>query len=80
MSVLNRDNRLTVRMIAEELGLAKTVVHEIVTQELMMRKVCAKLVPKNLSTRQADSPQDRQTVHKTGRQSTRQADSSHHTQ
>jgi predicted transcriptional regulator len=57
MSVLNRDRRLTVRMIAEELGLAKTVAHEIVTQELMMRKVCAKLVPKNLSSEQKEHRQ-----------------------
>jgi hypothetical protein len=57
MSVLNRDRRLTVRMIAEELELAKTVVHEIVTQELMMRKVCAKLVPKYLSSEQKEHRQ-----------------------
>ena len=48
-AVLDRDRRLNVRLIAEEVGLAKTDVHRIITEDLYMRKICAKLVPKNLS-------------------------------
>jgi hypothetical protein len=47
--VLDRDRRLQVRLIAEGVGLPKTDVHRIITEELHMRKICAKLVPKNLS-------------------------------
>ncbi|GFW90301.1 transposable element Tc1 transposase [Trichonephila clavipes] len=43
------DRRLTVRMIGEELNLNHTSVHQILTNELKMRKICAKMVPKNLS-------------------------------
>ncbi|GFW47899.1 protein GVQW3 [Trichonephila clavipes] len=41
--------RLTVRMIGEELNLNHTTVQQILTNELKMRKICAKMVPKNLS-------------------------------
>jgi len=40
---------LTVRMIAEELGLGKSSVHTILTEHLDMKKVCAKIVPKLLT-------------------------------
>ncbi|GFV80111.1 uncharacterized protein TNCV_1476741 [Trichonephila clavipes] len=43
------DRRLTVRMIGEELILDHTTVHQILTNELKIRKICAKMVPKNLS-------------------------------
>jgi RNA-binding protein YhbY len=43
------DRRLTVRMIAEELGLGKSSVHTILTEHLEMKKVCAKIVPKLLT-------------------------------
>ena len=36
-------------MISEILNLPKTIVHEIVTENLEMRKVCAKLVLKVLT-------------------------------
>ena len=48
-AVLDRDRRLNVRLNAEEVGLPKTDVHRIITEDLHMRKICAKLVPKNLS-------------------------------
>jgi len=48
-AVLDRGRRLSVRLIAEEVGLPKTDVHRIITENLHMRKICAKLVPKNLS-------------------------------
>jgi len=44
-----KDRRLSVRMIAEETGLDKNAVDRILTDHLHMRKICAKLVPKNLS-------------------------------
>jgi len=47
-----KDHRLSVRMIVEETGLNKNVVHRIITEHLHMRKICAKLVPKNLSVEQ----------------------------
>ena len=37
------------RLIAEELGLRKKDAHRIITDDLHMRRICAKLVPKNLS-------------------------------
>jgi len=45
-SLMLSDRRLTVRMIAEELGLGKSSVHIILTEHLDMKKVCAKIVPK----------------------------------
>ncbi|GFW05041.1 putative transposase [Trichonephila clavipes] len=36
-------------MIGEEQNLNHTTVHQILTNELKMRKICAKMVPKNLS-------------------------------
>ena len=47
--VLNSDRRLSVRLIAEMVNLNHETVHQLVTEDLMMRKVCAKLVPKVLS-------------------------------
>jgi len=43
------DRRLTVRMIAEELGLGKAYIHMILTEHLEMKKVSAKIVPKLLT-------------------------------
>jgi len=39
-------------MIAEKTGLDKNAVHRILTDHLHMRKICAKLVLKNLSVEQ----------------------------
>ncbi|KAJ8947781.1 hypothetical protein NQ318_017054 [Aromia moschata] len=41
--LLNTDRRLSVRLISETLDITKTIVHEIVSKSLGMRKVCAKL-------------------------------------
>ena len=41
------EHRLGVRIIAEERGLHKNAVHSILTEHLHMRKIYAKLVPKN---------------------------------
>jgi histone-lysine N-methyltransferase SETMAR len=51
-AVMAKDPRLSVRMIAEETDLDKNAVHRILTEHLHMRKVCTKLVPKNLSVEQ----------------------------
>ena len=48
-AVLDRGRRLNVRLIAEEVELPKTDVHRIITEDLHMRKICAKVVLKNLS-------------------------------
>ena len=48
-AVLDRDRCLKVRLIAEDVGLPKTDVHRIITEDLRMEKICAKMVPKNLS-------------------------------
>jgi len=50
-----RDRHLNVRLIAEEVGLPKTDVHQIITEDLHMRKIGVKLVPKNLSDEQKDN-------------------------
>jgi len=47
--ILTGDRRLSVRMIAELSDIPKTVVHRILTEDLQMRKVCAKMVPKILT-------------------------------
>lgn len=43
------DGRLTVTIIGEQLNLTRTTIHQVLTNELGMRKVCMKTVPKNLS-------------------------------
>jgi len=48
-AVLDRDRHLQVRLIAEEIGLPKKDVDRIITEDLHMRKIWEKLVPKNLS-------------------------------
>jgi len=49
---MTKDRRMSVRMIADETGLDKNAVHRILTDHLHMQKICAKLVPKNLSVEQ----------------------------
>ncbi|KAJ8944221.1 hypothetical protein NQ318_014583 [Aromia moschata] len=41
-------------MISEQLNLPKTIVHEIVSEDLALRKICAKLVPKVLTDAQKE--------------------------
>ena len=47
--MVRADRRLTVRMIVEELFINKDTVWSIITENLEMRKVCAKMVPRLLS-------------------------------
>ena len=51
-SLVLSDHRLTVKMIAEELGLGKSSIHTILMEHLEMKKVCAKTVPKLLTPEQ----------------------------
>jgi len=45
-------------MIASELNLNHTTVHQILTEELAMKKLCVKFVPKNLTIEQKDNRKD----------------------
>ena len=55
--VTRKDRRLGVRAVAEEVNLDRENVRRILREELNMRKVCAKMVPKLLSPGQRASPQ-----------------------
>jgi histone-lysine N-methyltransferase SETMAR len=48
-TLVRNDRRLSFRMLAEELNVDKETVRQILTENLKMIKVCAKMVPKNLS-------------------------------
>jgi len=49
------NRRLTVRMISSVLNLNRQTVHEILTLELGIQKICAKLVPKILTNEQKEN-------------------------
>jgi hypothetical protein len=55
--VTRKDRRLGVLAVAEEVNLDRGSVRLILREELNMRKVCAKMVPKLLSPGQRASPQ-----------------------
>ena len=46
--LVRSDRRLTVRMIAGEVNMNRETVRLILTEELGMRKIWAKMVPRNL--------------------------------
>jgi predicted transcriptional regulator len=48
-TLVRNDRRLSIRMITEELNVDKETVRQILTENLKMKKVCATMVPKNLS-------------------------------
>ena len=52
------DRRLTLRMISSELNLNRFTVHQILTQDLDMPKVCAKMEAENLTTEQKANRRD----------------------
>ncbi|VVC37345.1 Hypothetical protein CINCED_3A023298 [Cinara cedri] len=54
---------MSIRMIAEAVNADKETVRKILHEELHMTKVCAKLVPKNLTPDQKFLRQQGQTVH-----------------
>lgn len=43
--VLDKDGRLSIRWIAGECGIPKTIVHRVLTEDLPVTKVCVKMVP-----------------------------------
>lgn len=47
--LIRSDRRLTIRMMAEHLGLDKETVRSILVDDLGMRKICAKMVPRLLT-------------------------------
>ena len=52
-TVRQRENRrLTVRSTAEQVNIDRETVREILTEDLAIRKVCAKMVPKELTEEQ----------------------------
>lgn len=53
--LVRSDRRLTVRLIADNLNLNHTTVHQVLTNELGMKKISAKFVPKNLTPEQKDN-------------------------
>jgi len=50
--ILLENCRLTVRNIAEQFNIDRETVRKILTEDLAMRKVCAKMVPKDLTEEQ----------------------------
>ena len=57
-AVVMSDRRLTVRMIVSELNLSHRTVHDILTEQLCMRQICAKLVPKETHQRTEGRPKE----------------------
>jgi len=54
-ALVRSDRRLTVRMIGSEMNLDNQTVDDTLTEELGTRKICAKLVPKNLTNEQKEN-------------------------
>jgi len=50
--ILSENRRLTVRSIAEQLDIDRERVRKILTEDLDMRKMCAKMVPKERTEEQ----------------------------
>ncbi|XP_075536154.1 protein GVQW3-like [Dermacentor variabilis] len=51
-AVVMRDRRVTIREIAEEVGISTFSAHSIMTEDLAMKRVTAKFVPKLLTVEQ----------------------------
>ena len=47
--IVRENHRLTVSSIAEQVNIDRETVTKILTEDLEMRKVCAKMVPKELN-------------------------------
>jgi len=50
--IVCENHRLTVRSIAEQVNIDRETVRKILTEDFDMRKVCAKMVPKELTEEQ----------------------------
>jgi len=46
--IVHENHCLTVKSIAEQVNIDREIVRKILTEDVDMRKVCAKMVPKNL--------------------------------
>ncbi|XP_013793529.1 histone-lysine N-methyltransferase SETMAR-like [Limulus polyphemus] len=53
-AMVMRDRRVTIRKIAEEVGISTFSAHSIITEDLAMKKVAAKFVPKLLTVEQKE--------------------------
>ncbi|KAL4105054.1 hypothetical protein QTP88_020329 [Uroleucon formosanum] len=51
-AAIEQDHRLTTRELEDDLGIPKSTVHRILTEDLGMTRVCAKFIPKLLSEQQ----------------------------
>ena len=51
-NIVLQDRRITAGSIAEQLSISKTSVKYILSEDLLMRKLCAKMVPKMLTIEQ----------------------------
>jgi len=54
-SAINKNRRLTVRELEEDLGIPKTIVSRILTEDLGMSRVIVKFVPRVLTEDQKNS-------------------------
>jgi len=55
LAVIRQNRRLTVREVAEEVGICKSSCHVILTDKLKMRRVAAKFVPRLLTNAQKEN-------------------------
>jgi len=53
--LVRSDRRLTVNMIADEVNVNREALCRILTEELGLRKICAKMVPRNVTEQQRDA-------------------------
>jgi len=52
--IIHADRRLTIREVAEDVGIAFGMCQKILTEDLQMRRVSAKFVPRLLTAEQKD--------------------------
>ena len=50
--IVRENRRLTVSSISEQVNIDRETIRQILTEDLDMRKVCAKMVPKELAEEQ----------------------------
>jgi len=55
LALIRQNRRLTVREVAEEVGICKSSCHQILTDKLKMRRVAAKFVPRLLTDAQKEN-------------------------
>jgi len=55
LALIRQNRRLTVREVAEEVGICKSLCHQILTDKLKMRRVTAKFVPRLLTDAQKEN-------------------------